>query len=189
MVEYNKIKIKLPDWQLNKLNPAVTNYAKVTLRISMEMFEGNSLSHELLLTTGQKTKPRNVFENSILTDTKFSKTQISNIIQYGGFLGSLLSKIVAPLTKAAVPLAKRSQALLWLTAAASAINEEIQRKIHASRTTAVIIPNEQMNDTMKIVQVLKNSNILLKWISKTIENETKGQKRGFLRIFLRNFRS
>ena len=138
MVEYNKIKIKLSDSQLNKLKPAAKNYARVTLRISMEMFEGNSLRHELLLTTRQKTKPR----NNMLTDTKFSKTQISNIIQYGGFSGLSLSKIVAPLTKVAVPLAKRSPALLWLTAAASAINEEIQRKTHGSRTTTVIISNE-----------------------------------------------
>ena len=49
------------------------------------MFEGNNLPHELLLTTRQKTKLRNKFENSMSTDIKFSKAQIAKIIQYGGF--------------------------------------------------------------------------------------------------------
>ena len=70
------------------------------------MFEGNNLPHELLLTTAQKTKLRNVFKNNMSTDIKLSKTQISEIIQSGGFLGSLLSKIACPLMKVAVPLAK-----------------------------------------------------------------------------------
>ena len=70
------------------------------------MFEGNNLPHELLLTTTQKTKLRNVFKNNMSTDIKLSKTQISKIIQSGGFLGSLLSKIACPLMKVAVPLAK-----------------------------------------------------------------------------------
>ena len=40
------------------------------------------------------------------TNTKLSKTQITKIIQSGGFLGSLLNKIAGPLMKVAVPLAK-----------------------------------------------------------------------------------
>ena len=54
------------------------------------MFNGNDLSHELLLTTRQKTKLRNVFNNNMSVDIKFSKAQISKIIQSGGFLGKLL---------------------------------------------------------------------------------------------------
>ena len=72
----------------------------------MKKFNGNNLPHELLLTTRQKTKVRNVFNNNISTDLKLSKAQISKIIQSGGFLGSLLSKIAGPLMKIAVPLAK-----------------------------------------------------------------------------------
>ena len=49
------------------------------------MFNGNDLSHELLLTTRQKTKLRNVFNNNMSVDIKFSKAQISKIIQSGGF--------------------------------------------------------------------------------------------------------
>ena len=57
------------------------------------MFNGNDLPHELLLTTRQKTKLRNAFNNNMSTDLKLSKAQIFKIIQSGGFLGSLLSKL------------------------------------------------------------------------------------------------
>ena len=59
-----------------------------------------------MLTTRQKTKLRNAFENSMSADLKLSKTQISKIIQSGRFLGSLLSKLVGPSMKVALPLAK-----------------------------------------------------------------------------------
>ena len=73
--------------------------------MNIEMFNGNNLPHELLLTTSQKTKLRNAFENNISTDIKLSKDQISKIIQSGGFLGLLLSKLAGLLMKVAVPLA------------------------------------------------------------------------------------
>ena len=76
------------------------------MRINIKMFNGNNLPHKLLLTTRQKAKSRNAFEKNISTDIKFSKAQISKKAQPGGFLGSLLSKIVGPLMKVAVPLAK-----------------------------------------------------------------------------------
>ena len=57
-----------------------------------------------------------------------SKTQISKTIQSGGFLGSLLSKIAGPLMKVAVPIAKNILAPLGITAAASEIDAEIQKK-------------------------------------------------------------
>ena len=58
------------------------------------------------------------------------------------------------------------------------------KKKHGSGTTTLIISNEEMNDLMKIVQALEDSNILLKWVTKTIENETKEQKGGFLSMLL-----
>ena len=118
------------------------------------------------------------------TDIKLSKAQISKIIQSGGFLGSLLSKLAGPLMKIAVPLAKNVLAPLGITAAASAIDAGIQKKIHGSGTTTLIISNEEMNDIMKIVQALEDSNILLKRVTKTIKNETKEQKGGFLSMLL-----
>ena len=95
----------------------------------LKMFNGNNLPRELLLTTRQKTKLRNAFNNNISTDIKHSIAQIFKIIQSGGFLGSLLSKIAGPLRKLAVPLAKNILAPLGVTAAASAIDAGIQNKI------------------------------------------------------------
>ena len=137
------------------------------------MFSGNNLPRELLLTTRQTTKLRNAIENNMSTDIKFSKAQISKIIQSGGFLGSLLSKIAGSLMKVAVPLAKNILAPLGITAAASAIDAGIQKKIHSSGAANLIISNEEMNNIMKIVQRLEDSKILLKGVTKTIKNETK----------------
>ena len=103
MVEYNKVNVKLSDTQLKKLKNAVKNKTGTTLRISLKMFNGNDLPHELLLTTRQKTKLRNAFNNNMSTDLKLSKAQIFKIIQSGGFLGSLLSKLAVPLMKIVVP--------------------------------------------------------------------------------------
>ena len=69
----------------------------------------------------------------------------------GGFLRSLLSKIASPFEKVAVPLAKNILAPLGLTAAASAIDAQITKKLHGSRTTTLIISNEEMIDIMKLV--------------------------------------
>ena len=91
------------------------------------MFNGNNLPHELLLTTRQKTKVRNAFNNNMSTDLKLSKAQISKIIQSGGFLGSLLSKLAGPLMKVAIHLGKNVLAPLGITAAASAIDAGIQK--------------------------------------------------------------
>ena len=89
------------------------------------MFIGNDLPHELLLTTREKTKLRNAFNNNMLTDLKLSKAQISKRIQSGGSLGSLLSKLDGPLMKVATPLAKNVLAPLGITAAASTIGAGI----------------------------------------------------------------
>ena len=172
------------DTKLKKLKTAVKNKTGTTLRMSLKMFNGNNLSHELLLTTRQKAKLRNAFENNMLTDIKLSKAQISKIIQTGGFLWSLLSKLAIPLMKVAVPLAKNILAPLGIPAAAPAIDAGIQKKINGSGTTTLIISNEETNDIMKIVKSLEDSNILLKRVTKTIENETKEQKGGFLSMLL-----
>ena len=58
------------------------------------------------------------------------------------------------------------------------------KKIHGSGTATLLISNEEMNDIIKIVQALKDSNILLKGVTKSIKNETKKQKGGFLSILL-----
>ena len=151
------------------------------------MLDGNDLPRELLLTARQKTKLRNALNNNMSTDIKLSKAQISKIIQSGGFLGSLLSKLAGPLMKVAVSLAKNILAPLGITAAASAIDAGIQKKIHGSgrpSSTSLIISNKEMNGIMKIAQALEDSNILLKVVTKTIKNKTIKLKGGFLSMLL-----
>ena len=200
MVEYSKVNVKLSDTQLKKLKTAVKNKTGTTLRMSLKMFDGNDLPHELLETTRQNTKLRDPFNNNISTDLTISKAQISKTIQSGGFLGLLLSKLAGPLMEAPV--------LFGITAAASAIDAGIQKKIHGSgcpswstsRTTTLIILNQKMNDIMEIAQALEDfffylgealedSNILFKGVTKTIKNETKEQKEKFFKHTIRHFRS
>ena len=70
MVEYSNVNVKLTDTQLKKLKTVVKNKTGTTLRISLKMLDGNDLPHELLLTTRQKAKLRNTFNNNISTDLK-----------------------------------------------------------------------------------------------------------------------
>ena len=86
------------------------------------MFDKNDLPYGLLLTKRRKTKLRNAFNNNMSTGIKFSKAQISKLIQSGGFLGSLSSKLAGPLMKGTLPLTKNILAPLEITAAASAID-------------------------------------------------------------------
>ena len=128
MVEYNKVNSKLTNVKLNKLKKAVKYNEGTTLRLSIKNFNKDELQHELLLITRQNTKLRNAINNNLATDIKLSKAQIKKIIQSGGFLGELLSKLAGPLMKVALPLAKNVLAPLGLTAAMSAIDGSIQKR-------------------------------------------------------------
>ena len=132
MVEYNKLNVKLSDTQLKKLKTAVKNKRITALRISLKMFNRNYLPHDLLLTTRQKTKLRNSFNNNMSIDLKLSKAQISKIVQSGGFLGRLLGQLLKTgltLIKNVIqPLVKSVLILLGLTAAASAADTGIHKK-------------------------------------------------------------
>ena len=106
MVEYSKANLKLSNTQLKKLKNAVKYKTRTTLRMILKMLDVNDLPHELLLTARQKTSQINAFNNNMSTDLKLTKAQISKILQAGGFLGSLISKLADPLMKVAVPFAK-----------------------------------------------------------------------------------
>ena len=73
MVEYTKVNVRLSNGQLKKLKDAVSNNTGTTLRISLKMFNGNNLPHELLLTRRQKTKVRNAFNNNKSVSIKLFK--------------------------------------------------------------------------------------------------------------------
>ena len=183
MVEYNTVNAKPSNSQLNKLKSAVKGNEGTTFRMNARMFDGNNLPHELFLTQRKISKSRNNIKNNMSTDIKLSKAEISKIIQSGGFLGKLLS----PLLKIGLPLLKsviKPLDLLGLTAASSAIDAGVQKKIYGSRTITLLISNEEMNDIMKTVEALKDSGILLNGVTKTIKNETKEQKGGFLSMLI-----
>ena len=82
---------------------AVKNKTETTMTMNLKMFDGNDLSHELLLKTRRKAKLINAFNNNMSTDLKLSRAQISKIIQFGGFLCRLLG----PLLKTGLPLKKK----------------------------------------------------------------------------------
>ena len=171
MVEYTKVNVKLTNLQLNKFKKAVKNNDTTTLRIGIKNFNKDELPHELLLTTRQSTKLRNAIYNNMATGLKLRKAQIKKLIQSGGFLGKLLSKLAGPLMKVAMPLAKDVLAPLGLTGAMSAIDGSIQKKMRGEGVK-LVIEQEDMNDIMKIIEALEHSGILLKGVTNTIENET-----------------
>ena len=188
MVEYTKVNVKLSNSQLKRLKDAVSNNTGTNLRISLKMFNGDNLPHESLLTTRKKTKRRNAFNNNTSTNIKLTKARINKIIQAGGFLGKLLGPLLKtglPLIKNVIkPLAKSVLIPLGLTTAASAADTGIHKKILGSGNATLIISNEEMNDIIRILQALEDSNVLLKGVTETVKNETKEQKQGFLTMLL-----
>ena len=137
MAEYNTVNVKLSNSQLNKLKSAVKSKQGTTLTMNARMFNGNNLPNELLLATRQTTKLRNAIINNLETNIKLSKAQISKIIQSGGFL----DKIIGPLLKSRLPLLKsviKPPGLLSFTAASSAIDAGVQKKIYGSGTTTLV---------------------------------------------------
>ena len=106
MTQYNSLNVKLSNSQLNKLKSAIKNEIEVVLRLSLNMIGDSNdeanFPHELLLTDRQISSIRKAFSNNSSVDIKFSKTELSKMIQSGGFLGKLLG----PLLKSGLPLIK-----------------------------------------------------------------------------------
>ena len=120
MTQYNSLNVKLSNSQLNKLKFAIKNEAEVVLRLSSNMIsysdDETNFPHTLLLNNRQVANLRKAFANHSSTDIKFSKSQLSKMIQSGGFLGALL-KTGLPLIKNVIkPLAKSVLIPLGLTA-------------------------------------------------------------------------
>ena len=112
MTQYNSVKARLSNSQLNKLKAAIKYETEVVLRLSSNMIGDNetNFSHKLLLTNRKVGNLRKVFANYLWTDIKLSKTKLSKMIQSGGFLGRLLGPLLItelPLIKNVIkPLAK-----------------------------------------------------------------------------------
>ena len=193
MTQYNSLNVKLSNSQL-KLKSSIKNETDVVLRISSNMV-GNSNDNtnfpkELLLTNRQVANIRKAFAKNTSTDIKLSKTQLSKMIQSGGFLDKILGPLLKtelPLIKNVIkPLAKSVLILLGLTAAASAADAGIHKKILGSdhNNTTLIISNDEMDDILKIVKSLENSGVLLKGVRETIQHEAKEQRGEFLSMLL-----
>ena len=131
-----------------------------------------------MLTNRQVVNLRRAFAKHTSTNIKLSKTQLSKMIQSGGFLGGLLDPLLRtglPLMKSVIkPLAKSVLVPLGLTAAASAADTGIHNKILGSgHNTTLIILNDEMEDISKIVKSLEDSELLLKGVSESIKSEAK----------------
>ena len=188
MTQYNSLNVKLSNSQLNKFNSAIKNENEVVLRLSSNMVGDNETNfpHKLLLTNRQVSNLRKAFANHLSADIKLSKTQLSKMIQSGGFLGRLLG----PLLKTGFPLIKNViKALaesvlipLGLTAAASAAYAGIHKKILGlgHNNTTLIISNDKIGDINKIGKYLEDSGLLLKGVTETVQNEVKNKKEDFL---------
>ena len=136
MTHYNSLNVKLSNPQLNKLKPAIKNETDAFLRLSSSMIgssdDETNFPHKLLLTNRQVTNLCKVIANHTSTDIKLPKTQLSKMIQLGGFLGRLLGPLlrtVLPLkNKVIQPLAKSVLIPLGLTVAASGADAGIDKK-------------------------------------------------------------
>ena len=150
-----------------------------------------NFSHELLLTGRQISSIRKAFSNNSSVDIKFSKTQLSKMIQSGGFLGKLLD----PLLKTELPLiknvitswAKSVLIPLGLTAAAAAAAadaEILKKTLGSGGHTTLIISNKDIEDLIKIVKSLEDFVLLLKGVTESAQNEVKEKKGGSLSTWL-----
>ena len=190
MTQYNSLNVKLSNSQLNKFKSAIKNETEVVLRLSSNMIGDNETNfpHKLLLTNRQVSNLCKAFANHSSADIRLSKTQLSRTIQSGGFLDRLLGLLLKtglPLIKNVIkPLAKSVLIPLGLTAAASAADAGIHRKILGSENTTLIVSNNEIEDIIKIVKSLENSSLLLKGNTRTVQNEVKEQNGGFLSMLL-----
>ena len=104
MTQYNRLNTKLSNSKVNKLKSAIKNETEVLIRLSPNMIgdsnDKTNFPHELLLTDRQVSSSREAFANNFSVDIKFSKTQLSKMIQSRGLLG----KLHGPLLKRGLPL-------------------------------------------------------------------------------------
>ena len=141
--------------------------------------DNTNFPHKLLLTNRQVANICKAFAKNTSIDIKLSKTQLSKMIQSGGFLENLLGKLAGSVMKVAMPLAENVLAPLGCF-----ILRLLKKKMLGSGATTLIISNDEMDDILKIVKSLENSRVLLKGVSETIQHEAKEQRGGFLGMLL-----
>ena len=147
MTQYNSLNVKLSKSQPYKLKSAIKNETET------------NFPHKLLLTNRQVLNLRKAFASPASANIKLSKTQLSKMIQSGGFLCRLLGPLLRtglPLMKSVIkPLAKSALVPLGLTAAASAADAGIHKIVLGSGdNTTLIVSNDETEDILKIVKSL-----------------------------------
>ena len=127
----------------------------------------------MFLTQTQINKLREKVENNMSTDIKLSKSQINKLIKEGGALGSILARFLPKLIKPALSLGKNILAPSRLSAAMSATDAAIQKKMYGSGTKTVKFSNKDLDGINKIVKALEDSDVLMKGVTKTLKNDIK----------------
>ena len=149
---------------------------KLSSNVIGDFNDGYNFSHKLLLTNTQVSKLCKYFPNGSSVNIELSKTQLHKLGQSGGLLGPLTKSGLCLIKNVVEPLAKSVFIALGLTAAASATRAAIHKKMFGYGNTTLIISNEEINDSMKIIKSLKESSLLVKGVSKTTKYEAKEHK-------------
>ena len=180
MTQYNILNVKLS-------RSGTKDGTEVTLKLWSNVGDSNdedNFPHKLLLTNTQVSKLHKAFSNCSSANIKLPKTHLHKIGKSGRFLvrllGPLLNIGLALMKNLVKPVAKDVVIPSGLTAAASATDAAIYKKMFGSGNTTLIIYNEEMNDIMEIAKSLEESGLLIKGVSETIQNEAKEKKGGFL---------
>ena len=180
------LNVKLSNSHLNKSKLALKNETEVVLTFSSNMIgrfndESNFLG-KLLLTNRKVGSLRKAFTNDLSTDSNLSKTQLSKMIHWGGFLGRLLSPLLKsglPLMKNEIkPLAKSVSTPVGLSSAVSAADAGIHKRALGSGTkaTTLMTSNDEMEGVIMNVKYLEGSSLLFKEVNEPIKKEAKEQK-------------
>ena len=131
--------------------------------------------HKILLTNTQVLKLCKASANDSSANLTLSKTHLHEIGQSGTFVGRLLRPLLKtglPLIGSVLkPLGKSILRPIGLTVPASETDAAIHKKMFGSGVTTLIIPNEEMNDIIKIIKSLEESSLLIKAVRETIKNE------------------
>ena len=194
MPNYEETIVTLTNTQLNKVKIEVKNKSGTSLSMTKKNFKDQELLNELFLATRQSIKIRNTFTNNIWTDIKLSKSQISKIIQWGGFFGSWLNELGKKIeTNLSLCFARdklpRLVNNITSNAASNAINK-FERKIsgkeavRAGKGFTLFSSNEDIDNIITITKLLEVSEVLIEGITEAVKHKIEKQERGFLAALL-----
>ena len=171
--------VKLSNLQITKLKSRIKNGTKVTLNLLSNVIgdsnNDTNFPHKLLLTDTQVSRLGKGFANDASDNITFSKTWLSKMVQLKRFLGRLLGPLIKVrlpfMQNVFTPLARSVLVTLGLTAAASATDAALQKKVFGLGITKLIISNKEIEDIKKKVKSLEESGLLWKGVSKIIKNK------------------